>query len=196
MSVRPIWGVPAAWQVADFMSNFDRPSFGTLRARSKRPVRQSPPDRASATHGPSRCAALRRTRRERNVPASLGIPGTHRASATHGPSRCAALRRTRRERNVPASLGIPGTQHRGPRRAVDRQGARVSHVLDRQRASGGGSNSRRQRLLRYRHEPIAGDRSGCDPSGSLHERGAGVRRRRARRLGDHDRRIYPSMVLT
>ena len=31
MSVRPIWEVPAAWQVADFISDFDRLTFGTLR---------------------------------------------------------------------------------------------------------------------------------------------------------------------
>jgi hypothetical protein len=29
--VRPIWEVPAAGKVADFISDLDRPSFGTLR---------------------------------------------------------------------------------------------------------------------------------------------------------------------
>ena len=31
MSIRPIWEVPAAWQAADFILDFTRPSFGTLQ---------------------------------------------------------------------------------------------------------------------------------------------------------------------
>jgi hypothetical protein len=37
MSIRPIREVPAAREVAELISDFDRPSFGTLRGR-QRPI--------------------------------------------------------------------------------------------------------------------------------------------------------------
>jgi hypothetical protein len=33
MRVRPTWKVPTAKQAVNFVSDFDRPSFGTLRER-------------------------------------------------------------------------------------------------------------------------------------------------------------------
>ena len=42
MRVRPIWEVPTARQVADTISDFDWPSFGTLRGQSSRINRSIP----------------------------------------------------------------------------------------------------------------------------------------------------------